>query len=229
MATPKYIALLQRPDVTAEMGAAGVRVIADGWGANPDDQSVEGLVLTYPIEAITPGPSVGLITQWWSDRDPAQVLARLSELAPGYMALAWQVTEHVYKRPDERRTEGTSFGGLTLFGTARRREDFTKDAFFDYWDNTHAPISGSVPGLGGYVVSEVTAQVAGDLDIDGLLELWYPDRVTLDAAGETPQQAAAWEDVGNYARTDGHFWLTKQHVVVPPPDTGAGSLDGRTA
>jgi len=37
--------------------------------------------------------------------------------------------------------------------------------------------------------------------------------------------AEAWEDVPNYARTDGQFWLTHEHVVIEPPGTGPGMFD----
>ena len=36
--------------------------------------------------------------------------------------------------------------------------------------------------------------------------------------------ATAWEDVGNYARTDQPFWLCAEHIFIAPPPTGPGLL-----
>jgi hypothetical protein len=39
--------------------------------------------------------------------------------------------------------------------------------------------------------------------------------------------AAAWEDVPNYAKTTGTFWVTREHVYIPPPVVGPGTLSNR--
>ena len=40
----------------------------------------------------------------------------------------------------------------------------------------------------------------------------------------SPEMAAAWEDVANYARTDQPFWLCTEHILIAPPATGLGLL-----
>ena len=52
-----------------------------------------------------------------------------------------------------------------------------------------------------------------------------PSRDHHARANEHPLAAKAWEDVPNYARTDGQFWLTHEHVVIEPPGTGPGMFD----
>ena len=113
---------------------------------------------------------------------------------------------------------------IKLIGTAYRRDDFSKEEFFRYWNEVHAPISGNVPGLRGYVVSEVTQKLTGDLEADAFVELWWDDMEAFEKAGASPEQAAAWADVANYAKTTGTFWLVKEHVQIPPPVTGPGRL-----
>ena len=36
--------------------------------------------------------------------------------------------------------------------------------------------------------------------------------------------AEAWEDVSNYAKPTGTFWIAREHVYIPPPISGPGSL-----
>ena len=113
---------------------------------------------------------------------------------------------------------------IKLIGTAYKRDDFTTEEFFRYWRDVHAPITAKAPGLRGYVVSEVVRKHQGELDEDGFVELWFDDEEALDHAMASPEEAVAWEDVANYAKTTGTFWVAKEHVYIPPPITGPGSL-----
>ena len=120
---------------------------------------------------------------------------------------------------------GQRAGRLKAIGTAYRRDDFTTEAFFDYWRDVHAPISARAPGLGAYVVSEVLQRLQGELEADAFVEQWWEDEATLLAAGDSPEVAAAWEDVANYAKTTGTFWLVREHVQIVPPYDGPGLLE----
>lgn len=114
---------------------------------------------------------------------------------------------------------------IKLIGTAYKRDDFTTDEFFKYWNEIHAPISAQAPGLRGYVVSEVIRKIAGDLHVEAFVEQWYDDEEAFEAANQSPQVAAAWEDVAKYAKTTGTFWVVKEHVLIPPPIEGPGILE----
>jgi uncharacterized protein (TIGR02118 family) len=81
----------------------------------------------------------------------------------------------------------------------------------------HAPISRRAPGLRGYVVSEIDRRVRGTIEADAFVEQWFDSEEALQAASESPEVAAAWEDVPNYAQTTGSFWVVREHVIVPPP------------
>ncbi len=81
----------------------------------------------------------------------------------------------------------------------------------------HAPISERAPGLRGYVVSEVDRRLRGTLEADAFVEQWFDSEEALLAASESPEVAAAWDDVPNYAKTTGSFWVVREHVIVPPP------------
>lgn len=106
---------------------------------------------------------------------------------------------------------------IKVIGTAFRRDDFSKEEFFDYWLNVHAPISRQAPGIMGYVVSEVVRKIAGEIEVDAFVEQWFESDQALAAATASEAGQAAWSDVGNYAKTTGTFWVAKQHVIIPPP------------
>lgn len=106
---------------------------------------------------------------------------------------------------------------IKTIGTAYKRDDFTRDEFYDYWMNVHAPISRRAPGLRGYVVSEVTRRIAGTLEVEAFVEQWYDDEEALERATDSPEGQQAWADVPRYAKTDGTFWVARQHVIIPPP------------
>jgi uncharacterized protein (TIGR02118 family) len=113
---------------------------------------------------------------------------------------------------------------IKMIGTAYKRDDFTTEEFFRYWRDVHAPITAKAPGIRGYVVSEVVRKFHGDLDVDGFVELWWDSEEALDEAMGSPEEETAWNDLPNYAKPTGTFWIAKEHVYIPPPITGPGSL-----
>ncbi|MFQ5426516.1 MAG: EthD family reductase [Gaiellales bacterium] len=113
---------------------------------------------------------------------------------------------------------------IKVIGTAYKRDDFETKEFFDYWRDVHAPVSSKTGPMRGYVVSEVLRKLQGEIEADAFVEQWWDDEEAFERAAETPEMAAAWEDVGNYAKQTGTFWIVKEHVYIPPPITGAGTL-----
>jgi uncharacterized protein (TIGR02118 family) len=194
-------------------GASIADLAALPWAARP----LRGFVVSEVIDHLVPGVKADAFVEQWLD-DP-------TGWAPpsGLDAVWWTTTEHVFKR---RRPDLATASTVKVIGSAYRRDDFTTRAFFDYWRDVHAAISGRAPGLGAYVVSEVVERVAGDLDADGFVEQWWPDRATLDRASASPEVAVAWEDVQKYAKPSGTFWITREHVVIPPPADAPGTLEG---
>ncbi len=120
---------------------------------------------------------------------------------------------------------------IKLIGTAFKRDDFTTQEFFDYWRETHAPLSAKSGPIRGYVASEVIRRLPnpnnpdeGEMDVDAFVEQWWDNEETLDAAMASANEGEAWADVLNYAKPTGTFWVVKEHVYIPPPITGPGSL-----
>ena len=194
------------------------------------DSTIRGLVLSQVHKAFAPEDRLAMLIEVWTDADEDQ--QRLLELCvpsalrerEELVVAAVSTTDIVFREVLGRATESSPWK-IKLVGTAFRREDFELDAFFDYWTNVHAPIGGNVPGLGGYVVSRVTEVLAGDEGADALLALWYESEDVFDAGQTTPEAVAAWNDVANYAKTTGTFWLMTEHVIMSPPPSGPGILE----
>lgn len=204
--------------------------LRDQWlpGGQPD-VSLRGLVVSDVYKPFDESSDVLAMVELWTDElmdgqeGVGHLLPRGATL--DLRADLWLTREHVFKTPVEREGGDSSPEIVKLAGTAFRRDDFTREAFFEYWRTKHAPISGNVPGVGGYVVSEALERLAGDSSADAVLELWYADEKTFEMVDNAPEQAAAWEDVPRYAKPIGVFWLMHERVILPPPGTGPGVLD----
>jgi uncharacterized protein (TIGR02118 family) len=124
---------------------------------------------------------------------------------------------------------------IKLIGTAYKRDDFTTREFFDYWRDTHAAISAKSGPLRGYVASEIITGLdnpnnpdkKGEIEIDGFVEQWWDNEEVFYEAMSTANEGEAWADVLNYAKPNGQFWVVKEHVYIPPPISGPGSLTNK--
>ena len=111
----------------------------------------EGLVVSAVLKCLTgpndvKRPRSDLGDDGSPTREASFWSCRPASLGDGLAVDAWVVREHVFKQPVERQSGGGSPDGVKLAGTAYRRDDFTLEAFFDYWHNVHTPISGRFPG-----------------------------------------------------------------------------------
>jgi hypothetical protein len=73
----------------------------------------------------------------------------------------------------------------------------------------------------------VVEKLQGDLEADAFVEQWYSDEETYRRAEASPEMAAAWDDVPKYAKMSGTFWVVRDHVYIPPPITGPGTLSSQ--
>ncbi|MBI1377336.1 MAG: EthD family reductase [Frankiales bacterium] len=191
---------------------------------------VTGLVLSHVVKPLAEDdPLVSLVAVWGEQVDRDDLLAHLvpSDLRAesALTATAARCSEIVFRRVRGFAGEGSPWT-IKLAGTALRRDDFEPDAFFEYWTNVHAPIGGHLPGIGGYVVTRALDDGLGEESADAIIEQWYPDEQSFNDAQSTEMAQAAWNDVGNYAKTVGTaFWLMTESVVVEPPATGPGTLE----
>lgn len=224
----KVVALVRTSDPDADRSAIWAEI--EGNARASDHAGLTGLIVSAVDTAFAEGdPLVALIEAWGEGIDADALIAGIVPEAVRQRA-DLQVTvatceELVFKRVDDYARPGSPWS-IKLAGTAFRRDDFTPDAFFEYWTNTHAPIGGSVPGVGGYTVSRVRGGQVGSEQADAIIEQWYPSAQAFSDAQSTQQAQAAWNDVGNYARTTGTaFWLMTESVIIQPPGSGPGTLE----
>jgi uncharacterized protein (TIGR02118 family) len=191
---------------------------------------LSGLVVSRVIRPFAEGDPLVALIEVWDDAPDADALIELALPASLRQDAVLTVTtaicsEIVFKRVADYARDGSPWT-VKLAGTAFRRDDFELEQFYEYWTNTHAPIGGTVPSLGGYTVSRVKSGQLGEESADALIEQWYVDEQAFDLVQESEQAQAAWNDVGNYAKTTGTaFWLLSESVIVEPPITGPGTLE----
>lgn len=200
-------------DVQAAIGASAP------LGSAP--QARRGLVVSEVVRRLRGDLEADVfVEEWWPD-GLVQAEGDWVPIPAGAAATRWLTSEHVLKRPEY----ASGPERLKVVGSAYRRDDFTPEAFFRYWEDVHAPVSALVPGLGAYVVSEVLQRLSGDVEAHAFVEQWWPDEATLDATADSPELAVAWADVSNYAKTTGTFWLVRETVLQAPSYEAPGLLE----
>lgn len=122
--------------------------------------------------------------------------------------------EHVFVPPKR--------GGSALFSLLTRKPADTHEAFVQKWLVDHGPVSRTVPGVAGFVLSEITGVrsrrdvplLAGLDDVDGIAQSWRPEGVA--PAGLTSPEAAAWYAHGASIIGATRTYVTREHVIIPP-------------
>lgn len=74
-------------------------------------------------------------------------------------------------------------------------------AFFEHYENVHAPLAQKVPGLQKLVMNRVYADAFGREPRYVLIaEMHFPDRATFDAAMKSPENRALGQDLMSFAK-----------------------------
>lgn len=104
---------------------------------------------------------------------------------------------------------------IKLVALVRKKSGMSADAFRDYWLGTHAPLAAAIPGMRGYRIN-----IAGDpgdmapAGYDGSAEIWFDDRVAMEAGLGSAQGVIAGDDTAHF--TDAiEFLVTEEHVILP--------------
>jgi uncharacterized protein (TIGR02118 family) len=88
---------------------------------------------------------------------------------------------------------------IKRMGFVKCKDGMTREACHDYWLNVHAPIVARTPGIRRYIVSTTTTE---GLDYapayDGLVEIWFDDLASLQAAEATPEWQAVRDDARQF-------------------------------
>jgi uncharacterized protein (TIGR02118 family) len=74
-----------------------------------------------------------------------------------------------------------------------RKDGMTHEQFVTHWLDVHGPLARAVPGIRRYVQSHLIGDrkrsdiPSMDVEIDGIAELWYDDRESMERSAATPR------------------------------------------
>lgn len=92
------------------------------------------------------------------------------------------------------------------------RRDMSREEALRYWREVHGPIAAKTPGLRKYVQDHAIAAPEGDLQFDGIAELWFDSQAAFEAATASPEWQATIADVPNFAVLE-KSWAALVHEV----------------
>jgi uncharacterized protein (TIGR02118 family) len=81
-----------------------------------------------------------------------------------------------------------------------RREGLSRGQFTRHWLEVHAPLARPVPGLVRYVQSHIVEEFrrsdipTSPVQVDGIAELWFESRASMERALASPEMAALHAD-----------------------------------
>ena len=138
--------------------------------------------------------------------------------------------EHTVDSVDGRGVEHTCPMTQRLVFVLRRRPELSREAFQQYWLDTHAPLVASVADLLGitryqqvHTVSEDTTRAAAPFD--GVAELWFdPARSTGSPDAQRDAAALLLEDERRFIDlSSSPIWFATEHVMADGPADGLRS------
>lgn len=97
-----------------------------------------------------------------------------------------------------------------VIGILKRPEGMAFDAFKHWWLTEHAPKVQQWPGLKHY---RINLSTTSDQDFDGVAEVWFDTKESMDAVFSTPQGQTARASAAE-GSTGLHILLTEEHIIV---------------
>ncbi|HZP35423.1 MAG TPA: EthD domain-containing protein [Methylomirabilota bacterium] len=100
-----------------------------------------------------------------------------------------------------------------------RKEGMTREQFTRHWLEVHAPLARSVPGLERYVQSHILEEFErADIptvpgQIDGIAELWFEDRTSMERALASPEMAALHADGRLFIGANRTFVVEEKTII----------------
>ena len=106
---------------------------------------------------------------------------------------------------------------LKFMVVLHRRPDLSPAEFREYLDKIHAPLAKKVPGLKGYRQNHA----ADDRNRkrpgwDAIVELYWEDRETMEAAWAGPEGVASDADLPVFADLDHTTWSVVDEITFLP-------------
>ena len=109
---------------------------------------------------------------------------------------------------------------IKTIGLLTRKDGLTHEDFVKHWLEVHAPLAHTVPGVRRYVQSHIVEQRRRPdlpktaVDIDGIAELWYDDRVAMERSDASPEAKRLRADGGLFISRIQNF-IVEEKVIIP--------------
>ena len=100
-----------------------------------------------------------------------------------------------------------------------RKAGMTREQFTRHWLDVHAPLAHAVQGLLRYVQSHIIEEYrrpdipTTPVEVDGIAELWFKDRASMDRALASPEMAALHADGALFIGGNKSFTTVELEVV----------------
>ena len=101
-----------------------------------------------------------------------------------------------------------------------RRPELSHQEFVRHWVEIHAPLAHAVPGVRRYVQNHIADErtrpdiPTTEVAVDGIAELWYDDRATMDRANASPE-AKRLHDDGALFIGGIKTWIVEEKRIIP--------------
>lgn len=118
-------------------------------------------------------------------------------------------------------SQSDSGGMLKIISILARKDGESVEDFVTHWEKIHAPLVYSVPGVERYTLSIIKSSStrkdgvgAIDLKIDGIAELWFKDRASLEAAASSSAVQTVVKDGLLFVGSEVDF-IAEEKVIIP--------------
>ena len=95
-----------------------------------------------------------------------------------------------------------------------RRPDWSREQFRRYFQETHGPLAMAIPGVRRYVQNFVAPDERGEPPWDAVIEFWFDDRRSMDAAWQSEAGRLASADNANLMDLSRTRWSVVEEIVV---------------
>jgi len=100
-----------------------------------------------------------------------------------------------------------------------RKDGMTHEQFGTHWLDVHGPLARAVPGIRRYVQSHLIGDrkrsdiPSMDVEIDGIAELWYDDRGSMERSAATPEAKILYADGARFIGRIRTFLVEEKAII----------------